>query len=68
MIPETLLAELESLSHTDKLRVVQFLVNHLAQEESALPPLEYEIWSPYESADAAAVLQQMLAEDRAQHE
>lgn len=66
MISETLIAELQNLSQADKLRVVQLLVNQLTQEES--PSLEYEVWSPYDSADAAAVLQQMLAENRAQHE
>lgn len=63
MIPETLLSELEKLTHTEKLRVVQMLVNELAQEENILTATEYEVWSPYDAPGVAAILTQMLKEN-----
>jgi len=47
----------------DKLRVVQMLVEQLAQEEALLTSREYEIWSPYDAPGAAAVLMDMLEEE-----
>jgi len=61
----TLLADLHQLSHADKLRVVQTLINGLAAED--LPELsalkwgqEYESWSPHEAFEAAKALNEAL--------
>ncbi len=64
MLSETLITELQKLTHAEKLRVVQMLVNQLAQEENILTATEYEVWSPYDAPGAATILTQMLEEDR----
>lgn len=62
-----LLPAVQSLSHQDKLRLLQFLADELAREEG-LPELrpgaEYPIWSPYEAFEAARVLEQALDAER----
>lgn len=64
MLSSELLTELHNLNRADKLRIVQLLVNDLAQEEDLLTSnAHYEVWSPYDSADAAGVLMRMLEED-----
>ena len=67
MFSETLKIELDKLNRAEKLRVVQLLVEQLASEEELLPSKEYEIWSPYDSAGAAAILTDMLEADRRKH-
>ena len=64
MLSQTLITELQKLSHAEKLRVVQMLVNQLAQEENILMASEYEVWSPYDAPEAASILMQMLEEDQ----
>jgi hypothetical protein len=64
MIPEHLIETLQQLNRAEKLRIVQLLVEQLAQEESLLTAAEYEVWSPYDAPGAAAILTQMLEEDR----
>lgn len=64
MLSEILKVELDKLNRAEKLRVVQMLVEQLAQEEELLTSREYEIWSPYDAPGAAAVLMDMLEEDR----
>ncbi len=56
---------LHQLSRADKFRVVQFLTSDLADQEGAIlhPGIGYPIWSPYDSADAAATLTQYLREN-----
>jgi len=63
MLSNELLQELHQLSRSEKLRIVQMLVNELAEEE-LLTRTEYEVWSPYDSAGAAAILTEMLKQDR----
>lgn len=63
MVSEILMAELQKLTHAEKLRIVQMLVNELAQEEDIFTATEYEIWSPYDAPGAAAILTQMLEAD-----
>ena len=48
------------------MRVVQILIDEIASEEAAFfePGKQYEIWSPYESYSAAAVLTKMLEENK----
>jgi hypothetical protein len=67
MLSEQLLSELHKLNRTEKLRVVQILVNELAVDESAPEVLiqagaQYEVWSPYDAFEAAHILQDMLDE------
>jgi hypothetical protein len=66
MLRDEVMDELHKLSRADKLRVVQFLVNDLAAGEENLLTTNshYEVWSPYDSAEAAATLMQMLEEDQ----
>ena len=62
-----LIQELHQLSPEEKLRIVQLLVNDLAAEEEVIHLVRdqaYEIWSPYDSADAAFALRQMLQEEQ----
>jgi hypothetical protein len=68
MISEQLLAGLGQLNRMEKLRVIQMLVNQIAQEEEILTGSEYEVWSPYDAPGEAAILMDMLEEDRRQHE
>jgi len=63
MLPENLISELQKLTHADKLRLVQMLVNQIAQEEEIFTSTEYEVWSPYDAPGAAAILTQMLEEN-----
>lgn len=68
MLSEILKVELEKLTRTEKLQVMQLLVEQLAQEEALLMAKEYEIWTPYDTPAAAEILMQMLEEDRYQNE
>jgi len=58
---------LKSLPRADKLRVMQFLIAELAQEEE--PTLQagatYSLWSPLNSHEAAHKLSQLLESDQA---
>jgi hypothetical protein len=66
MNAEELFAELHKLNRKDKLRAMEVLVLDLAAEEHAqlIPGKEYEIWSPYDSADAAETLMKMLDDEK----
>jgi hypothetical protein len=57
-----LLPTLRNLPRADKLKVMQFLVTELTQEEepSLQPSATYEIWSPFDSHEAAHKLAQLL--------
>ena len=68
MISEHLLEELRQLNRAEKLRIVQLLVNEIAEEEVILTATEYEVWSPYDAPGAAAILMDMLEEDRRRNE
>jgi hypothetical protein len=59
---------LRNLPRADKLKVMQFLVTELAQEdEPALQPgATYEIWSPFDSHEAAHKLAQLLESEAPQ--
>jgi hypothetical protein len=61
-LSEKLVAELHQLKRSDKLHVVQILVNELANENEGVltPETTYEVWSPYDSAEAAATLMKTL--------
>ncbi|OUL32255.1 hypothetical protein [Nostoc sp. 106C] len=57
---------LRNLSRAEKLQVMQFLVQELADEEalSLQPGATYQVWSPFNSHDAALKLGALLEEDR----
>jgi len=61
MLSDKLLDELHRLSRTEKLRVVQLLVNELAEEETLLiPGAEYPIYTPLGNEAAAQTLWEVL--------
>ena len=62
MLSEKLMIDLNRLTRAEKLHVVKVLVDQLSAEEAILNATEYEIWSPYDSAGAAAILEEMLRE------
>jgi hypothetical protein len=63
MIQEALLDELKALNREEKLRVVQILVNELADNESILDSnAVYEVWSPQDDGNVAETLMQLLEE------
>jgi hypothetical protein len=61
-----LLPLLRNLSRTEKLQIMQFLVQQLADEEalSLQPGATYNVWSPFNSHDAALKLAALLEEDK----
>jgi hypothetical protein len=62
-----LLPTLQKLSRTDKLKVMQFLVQEMAKEEETLslkPGATYYVWSPYNSHNAAQKLATLLEENK----
>ena len=58
-----LLPALHELDRGEKLQVMQFLIQELANgEEITLDPaVSYPVWSPYDAQEAAAVLLGVLA-------
>jgi hypothetical protein len=66
MATAELLPMLKSLSRADKLKIMQFLIAELAQEEE--PTLQagatYSLLSPIDSHEAAHKLSQLLESDR----
>ncbi len=60
------LPNLKTLNRSEKLRVVKILIDEITSEEESFfeSGAEYEIWSPYDSYDAAEKLQQMLEENK----
>jgi hypothetical protein len=53
-----LIQDLHKLNRADKLGAVQILVSDLTLEEEFgfVPGAQYEIWSPYHSAEAAYLM------------
>ncbi len=60
-----LLPQVRELSRGDKLRLIRALADDLEREEPPLlsPDHQYEVWSPFDSYEAAAQLQQFLDRD-----
>jgi hypothetical protein len=58
------LQTLKTLNHIDKIRVIQFLANEVAREEDVFfeEGKTYDIFSPYESYEAAGQLRKLLEE------
>ena len=65
-ITDELLSVLRELPRAQKLRLVQFLVTELAQEEGVTPLIggTYRVWSPYDSHEAPHKLEELLKEHR----
>jgi hypothetical protein len=68
MLSEKFMMDLERLTRAEKLQVVKVLVDQLSADEAILHATEYEVWSPYDSAGAAAILEDMLREAKNAHE
>ncbi len=65
-----LLPTLQVLPKTDKLRIVQFLISQLVQEEEVNLPFvskNYLDWKLYDASDAANTLLNMLEQDKQGH-
>ncbi|MCA0455275.1 MAG: hypothetical protein LCI00_14965 [Chloroflexi bacterium] len=61
MINEEILDTLRRLNRTEKLEALQVLAYELAQEEKvALPNMDFPIWSPYDSYEAAETLRKFM--------
>ena len=60
-----LLPQVRELSRGDKLRLIRALADDLEREEPPLlsPDQRYEVWSPFDSYEAAVQLQQFLDSD-----
>jgi hypothetical protein len=68
MLSEKLITDLRHLTRAEKLQAVKLLVDQLSEEELLLSATQYEVWSPYDSAGAGAILEQMLREAENAHE
>ena len=61
MTLQELLPELSKLAVGDKIEIIKWLTQEVAQQSATfVPGAVYEVWSPYDSGDAAAQLQKML--------
>ncbi len=60
------LPEVQTLSRLDKIRLIQFLARDLAQDEENLiePGRSYPVWSPDRAFEAAAILLQVLEDEK----
>jgi hypothetical protein len=68
MTLEELLPELSKLAIPDKVQVIQILTREVAQQSAMfVPGAVYEVWSPYDSGEAAAQMQQMLDDYKKEH-
>lgn len=61
-----MLPDIQALPRTDKLRLIQFLAQELAEAEA--PPLltagqDYPVWSPYDAFSAADTLLDVLRKE-----
>jgi len=66
MTLQELLPELSKLAVTDKIELIKRLTQEVAQQSAIfVPGAVYEVWSPYDSAAAAAQLQMMLDDYKA---
>jgi hypothetical protein len=63
MTAAELLPILKALNHMEKIRAIQFLANEVVREESFFEEgKNYDIWSPFESSDAAEQLTKLIEE------
>ncbi|MFM7408235.1 MAG: hypothetical protein ACKO3K_16660 [Cuspidothrix sp.] len=69
MVSTELLNTLHTLSHADKLYIMQVLISELAQEETNLikPDQSYPVWSPYDAFDAANTMLEVLKAAKSQN-
>ena len=68
MISHELWTELHKLNRVEKLRVVQMLVNDLANDATLLfqPDVEYPVYTPYSNDAAAEILYKVLTDSEDQ--
>ena len=63
-----LLPSVQELPHTDKLQLMQWLATQLAREEGVAllnSNADYPVWSPHDSYEAAEILSDFLATEKA---
>lgn len=63
-----LLPSVQSLPRAEKFQLLQLLAADLAHAEEVFhlqPGAAYPVWSPFEASEAAAVLLEMLQQERA---
>jgi hypothetical protein len=61
MTLQELLPELSKLTVADKVEIIKKLTQEVAQQSAVfIPGSVYEVWSPYDSGEAAAQLQKIL--------
>ena len=61
-----LLPTLKALNHKEKIRIIKFLANEIADEEEIFfeEGASYPVWSPFESYQAAEQLMNLLEEEK----
>ncbi|MCE9552755.1 MAG: hypothetical protein K8T91_05190 [Planctomycetes bacterium] len=67
MTLDDVLPKILSLSRVDRLQLVRLLVADLAQEDEVplfIEGQDYPVWSPFDSTEAAVILEQALNEHR----
>jgi hypothetical protein len=65
---QELLPELSKLSMADKVEVIKRLTQDIAKQSAEfVPGAVYEVWSPYDSGEAAVQLQKMLDDYKKEH-
>lgn len=71
MTVDQIIQEAKTLDRVEQYRIIQELINTLAEEEKLLkqivPGEVYEIWSPYDAGDAAIAMMEALADYEAEH-
>ncbi len=68
MTLQELLPELRKLDVTDKIEVIKLLTEEVAKQSAVfIDGAVYEVWSPYDSGEAAVQLQKMLDDYRKAH-
>ena len=65
MLTQSLIHQLQQLTHSDKLSAMQLLIESLRHEANQFfdTHASYEVWSPYDSAQTAADLMNLLEQD-----
>ncbi|MHB8628542.1 MAG: hypothetical protein ACYDBJ_25030 [Aggregatilineales bacterium] len=68
MTLQELLPELSKLAVTDKVEIIKLLTQEVAQQSAVfVAGAVYEVWSPYDSGEAAGQLQKMLDDYKKEH-
>jgi len=65
MLTQSLIHQLQQLTHSDKLSAMQLLIESLRHDTDLIfdGQMSYEVWSPYDSAQTASDLMSLLEKD-----